>query len=70
MPSLTRRSTPTTRSRFLEALHLHPALRSPQEFFDRQKHGLRSVAAELEKTQTGALKLMLACKDQIAAATA
>ncbi|CAJ0784662.1 hypothetical protein [Ralstonia chuxiongensis] len=60
----------TILSAFLEALHLHPTLRSPQEFFDRQKHGLGSVASELGAGHAGTLKLLLARKDQIAAATA
>lgn len=60
----------TILSTFLEALHLHPTLRSPQEFFDRQKHGLGLVASELREGQIETLKLFLARKDQIAAATA
>lgn len=57
----------TVLSAFLEALHKHPTLRSPREFFDRQEYTYRQIVAELNSKKVVALTTMLANKDQVSA---
>ncbi|VVE54258.1 hypothetical protein [Pandoraea anhela] len=60
----------TVLSTFLEALHRHPTLRSPREFFDRQQHAYHSVSTELAQGKATALLTLLANKDEVGATTA
>lgn len=60
----------TVLTSFLEALHRHPTLRSPREFFDRQEHALREIIGELNSQKREMLVAMLTNRDAISASTA
>lgn len=60
----------TVLTSFLEALHRHPTLRSPREFFDRQEHALREITGELKSQKREMLVAMLTNRDAIAASIA
>ncbi|MDR5833730.1 hypothetical protein [Caballeronia sp. LZ034LL] len=60
----------TVLSTFLEALHRHPTLRGPKEFFDRQEHAYRQMIGELANSESAVLTGMLKNKDALSASTA
>ncbi|WP_233238183.1 hypothetical protein [Bordetella sp. LUAb4] len=60
----------TVLSSFLEALHRHPTLRSPREFFDRQEHAYQQIVLDLAKGDDTSLRAILANKDSVSASTA
>jgi len=60
----------TVLTSFLEALHRHPTLRSPREFFDRQEHALREITSDLKSRKRETLVAMLTNRDAISASTA
>ncbi|MFM0738734.1 hypothetical protein PQQ51_15950 [Paraburkholderia xenovorans] len=53
----------TVLSAFLDAFHRHPTMRSPREFFDRQRHALGQITKELKANQNASLIALLASRD-------
>ena len=47
---------------FLQSLHRHSTLRTPKEFFDRQRHTFDRMSAQLAKNDDGLLKALLSQK--------